>query len=587
MVDGGDARLSAGFWRRALAVSGASLLLALGACNDSGGGGGDDASSGGGTAGTDGTDATTDDGTGSGGTTEGDASSGTTGEPPEEVVPPPGGVRRLLGPQYVRSVGLLLGDAAAEAASPPDDPVIGNYDAMGTLQSAPAPADVEFYEASSSAIAQAAVDDPSTLAATVPCVVDGPFDDACYTAVARDFGRLAWRRPLVDAELERLTDIADMARDWDEGEFLTGVQYMLTAILQSPNFLYIVEIGAPGEGEYRELDGYEIATRMSFFLAGRTPDAEALALAESGELDTDEGVRALAETLLEAPEARRAVESFYGEYLTVRNLPSKSKDPELFPAFGEDLKAAMLEETMRLVDDVVFEADESVLNLFDSDTTYVNDDLAALYGVQAPGGWDRVPLPPEQGRAGVLAHASWLTMMSHTNVNSPTRRGLFVMEKLLCVEVPLPPPRVNPEPVVPEKGQTLRETLSQHMTDPGCASCHALMDPIGFAFENYDPTGAYRTLDNGQPIDASGEVNGLGSFDGASELADLIVGDARVPGCMVDNLFTQSLGFVPNDGSRPGLEAVADTFSAEGLRMKRMLVELTASPVFRQVDQAK
>ena len=566
--------------------------LTLGGCGDPTAGGNDDDSGGTDAVGSSGADTTggiTTTPGGSSSTGSPEESSSSTGEPPAaDPVPPPGGVRRLLAPQYVRSVQLLLGDAAAEAASPPEDPIIGNYDAMGTLVSAPAPADVEFYEGSSTDIAAAAIEAPSTLAETVPCVVDGPFDADCYDDVARNFGRLAWRRPLNNAELNRLTQIAEMAQEWDEGEFLTGVQYMLTAILQSPNFLYIVEIGEEGDGDYRELDGFEIATRLSFFLAGRTPDAEALELAANGELDTDEGVRALAQSLLNRSEARRAVRSFYGEYLTVRNLPSKSKDPELFPGFGEDLKAAMLEETMRLIDDVVFDQDESALTIFDSDSTFINADLATLYGVDAPAeGWERVSLPPSQGRLGVLTHAGWLAMMSHPNVNSPTRRGLFVMEKLLCTEIPLPPPRVNPEPILPQEGQTLRETLSQHMTDPGCAACHALMDPIGFAFENYDATGAYRTLDNGQPIDASGEVAGIGSFDGAAELASIVAADARVAGCTVENVYTQALGFVPGDAQEPGLDAVTHVFTDEGHRMKRMLVELTTSPIFRQVDQAK
>ncbi|MBV1857218.1 MAG: DUF1592 domain-containing protein [Nannocystaceae bacterium] len=390
-------------WRHV--VCGAALSVALTGCNDPAAGGDDDS------GGTDseaatGADPTQPATTSSGSSSSGgdDESSGSTGDPPPaDPIPPPGGVRRLLAPQYVRSVGLLLGDAAAEAASPPEDPIIGNYDAMGTLVSAPSPADVEFYEGSSSDIAAAVVLDPSTLAQTVPCVVDGPFDVDCYDDVARNFGRLAWRRPLNNAELNRLTSIAEMAQEWDDGEFITGVQYMLTAILQSPNFLYIVEVGEQGDGDYRELDGFETATRLSFFLTGRTPDAAALELAASGELDSDEGVRALAESLLERPAARGAVRAFYGEYLTVRNLPSKSKDQDLFPEFGDDIKDAMFEETMRLIDDVVFEADDSVLTLFDSDTTFVNDDLAALYGVDAPGGgWERVTLPASEGRLSLI-----------------------------------------------------------------------------------------------------------------------------------------------------------------------------------------
>jgi hypothetical protein len=506
----------------------------------------------------------------------------------DEVIPPPGGVRRLLGHQYVASIAYLLGPDAAAVAAPPEDPRVGTFDAMATLSSVPSPADVELYEASSSAIAEAVVAEPASLSQTAPCVVDGPFDAACYQQVAQGFGRLAWRRPLSAAESGRLVDIAQQARTFAEGEFLTGVQYMLTAILQSPNFLYIVEVGQPAvDGEPRELDGFELATRLSFFILGRTPDGLTLQNAENGLLDTDEGVHAVAQAMVDSPEARAGVARFFGEFLTVRELPNKGKDVEAFPQWGEALQAAMVEETMRLVDDVAFEAEGSVLDLFTADYTFVNNDLAALYGIAPPGGWSRVTLPGNQERAGVLTHASWLAMLSHTRVNSPTRRGVFVMEQLLCEDIPVPPPRVNPEPVVPDPGQTLRESLESHLTDPGCAACHALTDPIGFAFEHYDPIGRFRNQDNGQPVDATGDVAGIGQWDGAVQLAALVAADPRLPRCLVDKVFTQGLGFVPDEGAEPGFDAVNDAWGEQARTIKRLLVELVSSPVFRQVDEPK
>ncbi len=511
-----------------------------------------------------------------------------TGETPEDAVPPPGGVRRLLSHQYVSSVEYLLGPEAAAAAMAPEDPLLGTFDALGTLSSVPSAPDVELYEASSTAIAVATVTHPEVLGVTAPCVLDESPGDECYTTIAQDFGRLAWRRPLTEDQVDRLVAVAITAREQEgNDEFWTGVQYMLTAVLQSPYFLYIVELGDQGDADYRELDGYELATRMSFFLNGVTPSAALLDDVAAGGLATDEEVRALAWDLLDHPLARDTIGRFYGEFLTVRNLPSKGKDTDLFPTFTDSLAASMTEETLRLVDDVVFEQDVSIVELFNTRTTFVNDELAAHYGIApvGPGQWAQVDLP--ENRAGVLSLSGWLSMMSHNTVNSPTRRGLFVIEQLLCTEVPLPPPRVNPEPILPQEGQTLRESLSQHMEDKACSGCHLLMDPLGFGFEDFDPVGAFRTLDNGQPIDATGTLPGVADFDGPVELAELLAVDERLPRCLVDKTFAGTLGFIPEEPMAPALDAVGTAYSDAGHSMKQLLVELTTSPVFRLVDEPK
>ncbi|MCA9707674.1 MAG: DUF1592 domain-containing protein [Myxococcales bacterium] len=505
---------------------------------------------------------------------------------PEDAVPPPGGLRRLLAHQYLSSIEYLLGPEAAEAATAPLDPTRGTFDALATLSSVPSAPDIEGYEDSARAVAWATMEHPERLGQWVSCVWVGPYDNGCYEALARDFGRLAWRRPLTDAQVERLVTVATTAREWAGGEFSAGVEYMLMAILQSPYFLYLVEVGDPAPA-YRELTGVELATRMSFFLLGRTPSASVLDRAEEGELDSDEGVRALAWELLDQPLARSTVTRFFGELLTTRNLPSKGKSAALFPMFGPALAASMAEETRRLVDEVVFEDDVSALRIFDADYTFIDNQLAALYGYGpvAAGQWMQVPLP--EGRAGVLSLSGWLTMSAHNTVNSPTRRGLFVMEQLLCNDVPLPPPRVNPEPVEPAEGQTLRESLQQHMQDPACSGCHALTDPIGFGFEHLDPIGAWQALDNGQPVDASGNLPGVGEFYGADELAALLVDQPELPRCLVDKAYAANLGFIPDAPMAPALDAVGESFAAADHNLKHMLVELIASPVFRLVDEPK
>lgn len=504
--------------------------------------------------------------------------------PPEDAVPPPGGLRRLLSHQYAASVEYLLGAEAMAHLQVPLDPVLGPFDAMATLVSAPSTLDVQTYERAAIFMTREAVEHREHVAQWVPCVQEGPFDDACYEAVATDFGRLAWRRTLTGDQVERLVAVARAGRELGDFEFAMGLDYLLATILQSPYFLYLVELGEPGE-HYRELTGLELATRMSLFILGRTPSLEVLDRAEAGELDTDEGIRALAWEMVEDPRARQTVQRLFGELLTVRDLPSKGKDA--FPMFSDQLAASMMEETQRLIEDVVFTEGSSVLRLFDSDYTFINNDLAGLYGYGpvAPGQWRRVELP--QGRAGVLSLAAWLTMTSHNTVNSPTRRGLFVMEQLLCGEVPPPPPEVNPEPIEPVEGQTLRESLSQQVEDDACSGCHSIIDPIGFGFEHLNPIGIWQSLDNGQPVDASGHLPGHGDFYGADELAQLLASSPELPRCLVDKVLTANLGVLPGEAMAPALDAVDAAYAAADHDLKFMLVELTTSPVFRLVDEPK
>lgn len=528
------------------------------------------------------------DGTEGGASDDGDEGPGEedTGEIEPEVVPPPGGLRRLLAPQYLASIEVLLGPEAAAVAVAPDDPTLGIFDALGTLSSVPSVTDLEIYEASARAVAEAAVMSPGRLVEHVPCVSAGPFDETCYRELAEDFGRLAWRRPLTEAQVDRLVAVGLDAQQWADGEFMPGVRFMLVAILQSPYFVYLVELGEPGDGPYRELTGVELATRMSFFLTGRTPSSEVLSRAQLGQLDDDEGVRALAWDLLAEPSSRDAVWWFFRELLLLDGLPGAAKDPELFPMFSPQLAASMAEEARLLVKDVIFTEDESVLRLFDADRTFVDDELAALYGLgPVGGGWQKVPMPP--GRAGVLSQPGWLSMMSHNTVNSPTRRGLYVVEQLLCADVPLPPPRVNPQPVMPEEGQTLRESLQQHMSDPACSGCHLVTDSIGFGFEHLDPIGAWQELDNGQPVDASGSLLDLGEFYGADGLAAKLVEAPELPRCLVDKVYAGTLGFVPDAGMAPALDEVGEAFAAADHDFRQLLVELTVSPVFRLVDEPK
>lgn len=519
-----------------------------------------------------------------------DETGGTDTEDPTEVdvIPAPGGMRRLTPNQYVSSVTLMLGAAAGEAANPPPLPQLGHFDSQTAVDEPLTPVDIELYESSALAIGSAVRDDPSGLAVVAPCVTAGGGED-CYDTVARELGRFAWRRPVTDEEATELVSIATAGQAWGEGDFLTGIKYEVAAILQSPNFLYVVEVGQPtGDGTVRELDQLELATRLSFFLVGRTPDLDLLAVAESGGLGTEADIRYTALDLLDRPEARGRMTEFFDELYRLRDLETKGKDATLFPTFSTDLAAAMRQETLLLIENVVFEEESNFLTIFDAPYTFVNDELAALYGMSPPAfPWQLVQLPPEQNRAGILTHPAFLTTFSHPDINSPTRRGLFVQETLLCTDIQPPPPSVNPMPPTPTEGQTLRDWLEQEHNEGSCAMCHSLMDPIGYAFERFDPIGAFRQLDNGLPIDSSGEVSGVGTFANAAELASLVRNDPRAPTCVVRNLYRSTLGHREGVDQIDGIVLLDEAFAETDYDYKNLMVELTLNPLFRLVDAPK
>jgi hypothetical protein len=550
----------------------------LGGCRHTGGGGGQ------GEASSSGTGSGGVDGTGS------DSTETDTGPSVPEIQPFSGGIRRLLASEYVASLELLLGAEAAAAAAPPDDISQGGFDAVGAATISLAAEAIELYERSAAAVAEATVEHPQTLGQSVPCVVDGPFDDACYEQVAITFGRLAYRRPLESTEVDRVATIAADARVWANGDFATGLRYELMAVLQSPYFLHVVEVGEDDpDSDYRPLTDYELATRMSFVILGRTPDAELLALAEDGQLETADQVRAVAEDLVERPEARVGMARFFDEFLRLRELPTTAKNAELYPAFSPELGEAMRQETQLLVRDIVWERDVDFRELLTADYTYVDRSLAALYGVEftnMDNSFERVSWPTEHGRAGYLSQASFLTHQSGPLRTSPTKRGRFVQTSLLCTNV-APPPEGVPDLPEPMEGETLRERLERHMEAPECAGCHAIMDPIGFAFEPYDAIGAWRTEDNGSPIDPAAEIEGLGAWNDAAELGERLAQDERLIGCMVRNIIRGRLGAEPKSDHRPGLSELEQQFVADELRIKRLLVEMVASDLFRRVDEPK
>ena len=506
-----------------------------------------------------------------------------------EFEPAPVRLRLLLARHYHNAIRDLLGEAAAAQASPPVDTALNGFEAIAAAQVALGDAAVEQYEKSARAVAAAAMKDQARIAGLLGCTPTGPDDIACHRQFVTRFGRLAWRRALTVEEIDLYTGVANNAA-LELGNFDAGLEPAIATFLQSPFFLYQVEVGEPdpNDPDTRILSSVEMATRLSFFLLDTTPTPEILSIAEDGGLSTPELVRGIAEVMVEAPGARLALGNFYAEVLRLRTIESLAKDPATFPTFSPDLATAMRQETLALIDDIAFTADADFRDFLDAPYTFANGPLAFHYGLipdpaQLGDTWQRFDLPVDGKRGGLLGQAAFLASYAHVSSSSPTLRGKFVREILMCQGMPAPPPDVVTELPEGAEYKTMRERLQQHMTDPACSGCHKLMDPIGLGLENFDGVGAFRLIENGVMLDTSETIEGLGDFDGARQLGALLRDSPEVTRCLVRNLFRHATGHLELATEKSALVAIDDGFAAAGYRMKDLLVDLVSSPAFLHV----
>lgn len=328
--------------------------------------------------------------------------------------------------------------------------------------------------------------------------------------IIRRFAERAYRRPVTDNEVQRLTRFIDMVRA-EGGGFNEGVQLAVQAILTSPHFLYRWELDPEpaAQGTVRNLNDYQIASRLSYFLWSSMPDEELRKQAASGKLSDKKVLAEQAERMLKDPKAAAFVENFAGQWLQIRNLAEAAPDPDSFPSFNDKLRDSMRRETELFFQAIVRE-DRSVMELLDADFTYLNESLAKHYGIDGVQGdqFQRVSLKPENKRGGILTQASILTITSNPTRTSPVVRGKWILEQILGTPPPPPPPNV---PELAEEGKvdasaSLRKRLEQHRDNPDCSVCHNKMDPLGFALENYDGIGAWRDFDGKFPIDPAGKL---------------------------------------------------------------------------------
>ncbi len=501
-------------------------------------------------------------------------------EPLPAFVPAPLRPRLLLSGQYQNAIADLLGTEAAAAVTPPRDVQVNGLTAIGATQLAISSVALDAYEANAYLAAQAAL--LARRSALITCVPASTADAVCMRTLAQRFVTRAFRRPATEVELTRWTQVGvTVATAFDV--FDRGVEFMLAGLLQSPAFLYLDEVGARDAAEpaLRHLTAWELASRISFFLTNSPPDDELLAAAANGALATDAGVRAQAQRLLHQPKAREAMTKLFDELLELTQLDHLAKDSQTFPGFRSALGASMREETRRSLLDLGFDQPTDFRQLFTRRTTFVDAPLAQHYGLPAVTGWTTVQLPAE--RAGIFTQASFLSLQAHPSANSPTYRGRFIRERLLCQTIPAPPPEVSTTlpAAPPNTHRTLRQKVELHMQAASCRGCHAMMDPVGFAFEGFDAIGRRQTLDDGLPIDSSGSLDDRGAFTDAPGLMNALHDDPRVMSCLTRVIFRQGVGHVDLRTEARPLRAAEEAFIASGYRYQSLLEELVASEAFR------
>ncbi len=408
-------------------------------------------------------------------------------------------------------------------------------------------------------------------------------EQVCAEKIISTLVRRAYRRPVNDQDLPQLMKLYNQGAE--EGGFEGGIRLALQKILVSPEFLFLVELDPQGAepGSVYRVSDLELASRLSFFLWSSIPDDELLQLAERGELKNEVVLESQVMRMLADPRSAALVSNFAGQWLFLRNLAHIQPDPAAFPNFDDNLRDALRKETELLIDSMLHE-DKSVAAILDSDYTFINERLAEHYGIEGVYGAEfrRVKVE-DDARRGLLGQASILAVTSYPNRTAPTIRGKWVLEQLLGIPPPPPPPNV------PSLGEndgtrimTMRERMEQHSTNPKCAVCHRLMDPIGFALESFDGLGRWRDSIGGNPIDMSGVLPDGTRFSGPAGLRDVLLGkkDLFIE-TFTERLLTYALGRGVEAYDRPVIRKIVRDAALEDHRWSAIVLNIVKSTPFQ------
>ncbi|HEY1537604.1 MAG TPA: DUF1592 domain-containing protein [Polyangiaceae bacterium] len=498
--------------------------------------------------------------------------------PPDPNAAGPMPLRRLTQGEYNNTVRDLLGVTTNPANNFPSDVdlnfIFRRFGDVSTL-------DASRMQEAAEAIAPTV--DVTKLA---PCAAtDATGQTACAQTFVTSFGLHAYRRPLVADETTRLMALYQVGRTTLTLDYPGGIKLLIETMLQAPGFVYRWELGPVTptlEGTVVHLAPYEVASRLSYFLWQTMPDQALFDAAAAGKLATPQDVEAQARRMMDDPKAHNMMASFFQQWLSLDQVAARPKDATVYPQFNDALKASMNAESLAFIDNVAFQGDGALSTFLTANFSFVDQTLAPVYGVTgATATAAKLSLNPAQ-RAGLLTQSAFLTVTGATDGSNPVKRGRKVYERLLCGVLPPPPPNVPPAAPA-SAGGTTRQRFAVHDTQLCAKACHTIMDPIGFAFENYDGIGQYRTTDNGLPVDATGAITLDGvshNFKDAVELTNLLATSGDVRSCFVTQWARFAFNRLDTDADRASLNDAFTAFSKANFTVHELLVGVATSRSF-------
>ena len=504
-------------------------------------------------------------------------------------------IRRLTPDQYRRIIADIFGPTIEIGGRfEPDMRDNGLY-AVGAAHVSVTAAGLEQYDAIARSIAAQVVDERHR-GMLIPCVPESASapDDVCAAKFVTQVGRLLYRRPLTPDEIAAQVGVAKAAST-RLGGFYPGLGMSLAGMLDSLQFLFRQETAEPDpdqQGAYR-LDAYSKASRLSFLLWDTKPDAELLSAAETGELNTQPGLSKQVDRMLASPRLEDGVRAFFTDMMQFDGFTTLAKDAVIYPKFTFKVAQDAEEQTLRTIADHLLTRHGDYRDLFTTRRTFLTPLLGSIYSVPvprtAPGAWQPYEFPEGDPRAGILMEASFVALHSHPGRSSPTLRGKALREVLLCQKVPDPPGNVNFAIVQDTTNPDLRTSrarLTAHRTEPTCAGCHKLMDPMGLAMENFDSAGGFRTSENGVPIDTSGELDSVKFTDGAG-LAKAVHDNPATTSCLVNRVLAYAAGRPAVKGEAEWVMALRQGFVDDGYRLPELLRRIATSPAFYRIAPPK
>jgi hypothetical protein len=523
-------------------------------------------------------------GTGAAGTNGGAGGTGplsTACDPNAAVDPGEAPLRRLTQEQFTNTVRDLFGNINLSSIFPNAQ----SASQFGLAQADVDSADLDKYQRTAELVAAAVVADKNILNRVAPCAT-GADPRTCAKTFLQSYGGRIYRAPIDAADLDRHLALYDAGAP--NGGYAHGIELLLRGMLQSPRFLYRVELGTKDAVSPMavKLSGYELAARLSYGFWNSTPDDALVTAAATGKLATPADAVTQLQRMLADQKGSTMVRHFLESWIHLEALNNVAKDGKLYPEWNDDVRSAMTKQAQRFFDDVLSAKGGTVASLLTSKTVFVNNKLAPLYGMQAAAlptdgsfmGADRA----DDTAAGLLSLPAFLATQAKATESSPIYRGIFVREQLFCQQLPSPPANV---PMAPEvtPGVSTRERLRQHEVSMECNVCHQMIDPIGLGFEHYDAIGRYRTMDGGKAVDASGKLSNTdvnGDFNGVVELASKLSTSATVESCVGKQWFRYAMGRAEGAADSCSVASMAKTFHDANGDLRTLPMAIVQTPAF-------